>query len=140
MTGNRPDLLAVYGLAREVAALYKLELAPPPGIEPELSGDEPLHVSVEDFEGCPRYVGRLFRDVRSPSPPWLKARLTGAGMRPISNVVDITNYVMLALGNPLHAFDLSASPSGKIVVRRAARARRCARSTASTACSTRAIW
>ena len=120
VTGNRPDLLAVYGLAREIAALYRLELAPPPGTDPELVGDDPVQISVEDTGGCPRYVGRLFRDVKiGHSPPWLKARLTGAGMRPISNVVDITNYVMLALGNPLHAFDLERLAEGRLIVRRA---------------------
>jgi len=120
VTGNRPDLLSVYGLARDVAALYKLELAPPPGTDPELVGDESVQVSVEDFVGCPRYVGRLFRDVKiGASPPWLKARLSGAGMRPISNVVDVTNYVMLALGNPLHAFDLERLAESRLIVRRA---------------------
>jgi phenylalanyl-tRNA synthetase beta chain len=119
-TGNRPDLLSVYGLAREVAAIYDLELAPPPGREPQRAGDEPIHVEIEDFEGCPRYIGRLFRDVEvGPSPIWLKARLTAAGMRPISNIVDATNYAMLALGNPLHAFDFATLRGGKIVVRRA---------------------
>ncbi|MEP6910958.1 MAG: phenylalanine--tRNA ligase subunit beta [Actinomycetota bacterium] len=119
-TGNRPDLLSVYGLAREVAALYELELQPPPGADPELAGNESLDVTVEDFEGCPRYVGRTFRDVVvGPSPVWLKSRLIAAGMRPISNVVDVTNYVMLALGNPLHAFDLKTLRGGKIIVRRA---------------------
>ncbi len=120
VTGNRPDLLSVYGLARDVAALYKLELAPPPGTDLEPVGDEPVQVSVEDFVGCPRYVGRLFRDVKiGVSPPWLKARLSGAGMRPISNVVDVTNYVMLALGNPLHAFDLERLAESRLIVRRA---------------------
>jgi phenylalanyl-tRNA synthetase beta chain len=119
-TGNRPDLLSVYGLAREVGALYDLELAPMPGVEPERAGDEPVDVEIEDLEGCPRYIGRLFRDVKiGPSPIWLKARLNSAGMRPISNVVDATNYVMLALGNPLHAFDFAALHGGRIVVRRA---------------------
>ena len=119
-TGNRPDLLAVYGIAREVAALYELELGPPPGRDPgPRSADESVDVTVEDLEGCPRYIGRLFRDVSiAPSPVWLKARLVAAGMRPISNVVDVTNYVMLALGNPLHAFDLAALHGGRIVVRR----------------------
>ena len=117
---NRPDLLAVYGIAREVAALFDLELAPPPGTDPQPAGDEPVDVAVEDFEGCPRYVGRIFRDVAvGASPLWLKARLAAAGMRPISSVVDVTNYVMLALGNPLHAFDLSTLAGGRIVVRRA---------------------
>jgi phenylalanyl-tRNA synthetase beta chain len=121
-TGNRPDLLSVYGLAREVAAIYDLELAPPPGADSKTRsvGDEPVHVEIEDFEGCPRYIGRLFRDVEvGPSPIWLKARLTAAGMRPISNIVDATNYAMLALGNPLHAFDFATLRGGKIVVRRA---------------------
>jgi phenylalanyl-tRNA synthetase beta chain len=119
-TGNRPDLLSIYGLAREVAALYELELRAPPGIDPEPAGDEPVDITVDDLEGCPRYVGRLYRNVEvRPSPIWLKSRLVAAGMRPISNVVDVTNYVMLALGNPLHAFDLATLRGGKIVVRRA---------------------
>ncbi len=119
-TGNRPDLLSVYGIAREVAALYDLELAPPPGVDPEPAGDEPVDIAVDDLEGCPRYIGRLFRNVSvGASPVWLRSRLNAAGMRPISNVVDATNYVMLALGNPLHAFDLSTLAGGKIIVRRA---------------------
>jgi phenylalanyl-tRNA synthetase beta chain len=117
---NRPDLLSVYGIAREVAALLGAELAPPPGTDPPRAEDEPVAVQVEDFDGCPRYIGRTFRDVRvAPSPPWLKARLLAAGMRPISNVVDITNYVMLGLGNPLHAFDQAKLAERRIVVRRA---------------------
>jgi phenylalanyl-tRNA synthetase beta chain len=119
-TGNRPDLLSVYGIAREVAAIYGVELARPPGRDRETRGDEDVDISIEDYEGCPRYIGRVFRDVRiGPSPPWLRARLTSAGMRPISNVVDVTNYAMLALGNPLHAFDLVTLAGGRIVVRRA---------------------
>ena len=119
-TGNRPDLLSVYGIAREVGALYDLALAPMPGRDPERAGDEPVDVQVEDLVGCPRYIGRLFRDVQvGPSPVWLKSRLLAAGMRPISNVVDITNYAMLALGNPLHAFDFATLRGGRIVVRRA---------------------
>jgi phenylalanyl-tRNA synthetase beta chain len=119
-TPNRPDLLAVYGVAREVASLYDLELGPPPGAEPERVGDERVDVTIEDFEGCPRYIGRLFRDVRvEASPAWLRARLVSAGMRPISNVVDVTNYVMHALGNPLHVFDFDTLAGGRIIVRRA---------------------
>ena len=119
-TPNRPDLLSVYGVAREVAALYDVELAPPPGSDPDRVGDEPVDVTVEDFEGCPRYIGRLFREVRiGMSPPWIKARLVAAGMRSISNVVDVTNYVMHALGNPLHVFDFDTLAGGRIVVRRA---------------------
>jgi phenylalanyl-tRNA synthetase beta chain len=117
---NRPDLLAVYGIAREVAALFDLQLSPPPGTNPSHDADEPVDVTVDDFEGCPRYIGRLFRDATiAPSPIWLKARLVAAGMRPISNVVDVTNYVMLALGNPLHAFDYAKLAGQKIVVRHA---------------------
>jgi phenylalanyl-tRNA synthetase beta chain len=119
-TPNRPDLLSVYGVAREVGALFGQELGPWPGTEPRRAEDEPVDISIDDFAGCPRYIGRIFRDVRiGPSPPWLKARLVAAGMRPISNVVDVTNYVMQALGNPLHAFDLSKLAGGRIVVRRA---------------------
>jgi phenylalanyl-tRNA synthetase beta chain len=120
ITPNRADLLSVYGIAREVAALTDGDLAPIPGTDPERSADEPVDIRVEDLERCPRYVGRAFGDVRIlPSPPWLKARLTAAGMRPISNVVDATNYVMHALGSPLHAFDRARLAEGRIVVRRA---------------------
>ncbi|HZR93879.1 MAG TPA: phenylalanine--tRNA ligase subunit beta [Gaiellaceae bacterium] len=122
VTGNRPDLLCVYGIAREISALYGLRLAPPPGREPQRTGDEPVDVRIDDLAGCPRYVGRLFRGVRiAPSPPWLRARLSASGVRPISNVVDVTNYVMLALGSPLHAFDYARLAGGRVVVRRAAR-------------------
>jgi phenylalanyl-tRNA synthetase beta chain len=121
VTGNRPDLLSMYGLAREIAALYDLELSPPPGVDPPRAGDEPVDVTIDDLAGCPRFVGRLFSEVRiAASPTWLKARLTAAGMRPISNVVDATNYVMLGLGNPLHAYDLAKLGNGaRILVRRA---------------------
>src|ERR1051325_1487786 len=119
-TGNRPDLLSIYGIAREVAALYGLELETMSSEAPPQAGDEKVDIEIEDFESCPRYIGRLFRDVSTGSAPvWLKARLLAAGMRPISNVVDVTNYVMLALGNPLHAFDFQKLHGGKIVVRRA---------------------
>jgi phenylalanyl-tRNA synthetase beta chain len=120
VTRNRPDCLSVYGIAREVAALFAGELRPLPGEEPALTGEETPDVLIEDLAGCPRYIGRLFRDVRvGPSPPWMKARITAAGMRPISNVVDVTNYAMLAVGNPLHAFDFDTLAGGRIVVRRA---------------------
>jgi phenylalanyl-tRNA synthetase beta chain len=119
-TGNRVDLLSVYGLAREVAALLGGELASMPGIDGEVASEEQVDVRIEDLDGCPRYVGRLFRDVTiGESPLWLKARLRDSGVRAISNVVDVTNYVMLALGNPLHAFDFDTLDGGRIVVRRA---------------------
>jgi len=118
-TGNRPDLLSIYGLAREVAALFDAELVPLDETEPATAGDEPVDVRVDDPAGCPRYAGRLFRDVAiADSPIWLKARLRDAGVRAISNVVDVTNYVMLALGNPLHVFDFDTLHGGRIVVRR----------------------
>jgi phenylalanyl-tRNA synthetase beta chain len=120
VTGNRPDLLSVYGIAREVAALFpgRAELLPMPGAEPPRAADEPVDVTIEDFAGCPRYIGRLFREVAvGASPAWLRARLQAAGLRSISNVVDVTNYVMHALGNPLHAFDFDTLAGGRIVVR-----------------------
>ncbi len=118
---NRPDLTGIYGIAREVAAVAGGELRPLPGLAPGLApGDEPVDVRVEDVEGCPRYLGRVLRGAAvGDSPPWLRARLHLAGMRPISNVVDVTNYVMLATGSPLHAFDLARLRDGRIVVRRA---------------------
>ncbi len=118
-TGNRPDLLAVYGVAREVAALLGGELAPFPGLDPARDGGEPVGVAIDDPHGCLRFVGRIFRDVRiGDSPLWLKARLRASGVRAISNVVDVTNYVMLALGSPLHAYDLDLLRGG-LTARRA---------------------
>jgi phenylalanyl-tRNA synthetase beta chain len=118
-TGNRADLFAVYGVAREVAALLCGELLPMPGEEPRRDGDDAVGVGIEDPERCLRFVGRVFRDVTvGESPLWLKARLRHAGVRAISNVVDVTNYVMLALGSPLHAYDLDLLHGG-LVARRA---------------------
>jgi phenylalanyl-tRNA synthetase beta chain len=118
-TGNRADLFAVYGVAREVAALFGGELQPMPGQDPRQAGDEALGIRIDDPEGCPRFVARVFRDVApGESPLWLKARLRHAGVRSISNVVDVTNYVMLALGSPLHAYDLDLLRGG-LVARRA---------------------
>src|SRR5207342_891698 len=113
---------SVYGIAREVAALTGGELEPMPGTTgggPACEGDERVEITIDDLEACPRFIARFLRDVTlGESPAWLKARLIGAGMRPISNVVDITNYVMLALGSPLHAYD-GETLRGGIVVRRA---------------------
>jgi phenylalanyl-tRNA synthetase beta chain len=108
------------GIAREVAALLEGELHLPDPEDPPLVADEPLDIRVEDFAGCPRYIGRAFRNVRvRPSPQWLRTRLHLAGMRAISNVVDVTNYVMHVWGSPLHAFDRALLAGGRIVVRRA---------------------
>ena len=118
-TGNRPDLFAVYGVAREVAALLGGDLEPMPGEDPQRDGDEPVGIAIDDTEGCLRFIGRTLRDVAiGESPLWLKGRLRSVGMRSISNVVDVTNYVMLALGSPLHAYDLDLVQGG-LVARRA---------------------
>ena len=125
ITPNRPDCLSVYGVAREVHAATGAELAADPGEEDaEPRGDDAAedHASVEiaDPDVCLRFTARVFEDVKiAPSPEWLKQRLTAAGQRPISNVVDITNYVMLLTGQPLHAFDLDEVRGNRIVVRRA---------------------
>jgi phenylalanyl-tRNA synthetase beta chain len=122
ITSNRPDCLGVYGVARELHAATAAPLAPPPWSEdPGGEGQvEGVSIEVQVGELCPRFTARVFEDVRiGPSPPWLKARLMAAGQRPISNVVDITNYVMLATGQPLHAFDLDRVAGGRLVVRRA---------------------
>ncbi len=122
---NRPDALAVYGVARELHALSGAPLAPDPtdtDAPAKGGGDAGDHARVEvlDPSICLRFTARIFEDVSvAPSPAWLKARLTAAGQRPISNVVDITNYVMLLTGQPLHAFDLDRVRGSRIIVRRA---------------------
>jgi phenylalanyl-tRNA synthetase beta chain len=122
VTPNRPDCLGVYGVAREVHAATGKPLSPPPWAEdPGTPGDvADAAVEVQCPDLCPRFTARVFEDVRiGPSPPWLKARLMAAGQRPISNVVDITNYAMLETGQPLHAFDLDRVAGGRLIVRRA---------------------
>ncbi len=119
-TVNRVDLLSMVGLAREVAALLGGELHPPAPDDPAIADAEDVDVTIEDFDGCPRYLARVFRDVAiGPSPQWLRSRLFLAEMRSISNVVDVTNYVMHVWGSPLHAFDRAKLAGGRIVVRRA---------------------
>jgi len=121
ITPNRPDELCVTGVAREVAALYGTELRLPDASLPEESAEEAagvVRVEVEDSTDCPRYSARVLRGVKiGPSPDWMKRRLEAAGVRSINNVVDVTNYVMLECGQPLHAFDLRQVGGGKIVVR-----------------------
>jgi len=125
ITPNRPDCLSVYGIAREVHAATGAPLAEDPTAEdadPSGSDEAEAHASVEiaDPEVCLRFTARVFEDVKiGPSPLWLKQRLIAAGQRPISNVVDITNYVMLLTGQPMHAFDLDKVRGSRIVVRRA---------------------
>ncbi|MCW2991349.1 MAG: phenylalanine--tRNA ligase subunit beta, partial [Solirubrobacterales bacterium] len=123
ITPNRPDCLSVYGIAREVAAATGASLSAPPWTEdphPAGEGIAGVEIAVECPDLCPRFTARAFENVTiGPSPAWLKARLSAAGQRPISNVVDITNYVMLLTGQPLHAFDLDRVAGSRLVVRRA---------------------
>ncbi len=124
ITSNRSDCQNVYGIAREVSAVLDTDLAPWPGTEPDATGpgtvSDHVRARIDAPDMCPRWAARVFTDVRvGPSPPWLKARIAAAGMRPISNVVDITNYVMLAVGEPTHAFDLDRVAGREIIVRRA---------------------
>src|SRR2546425_10755835 len=119
---NRPDCLGIVGIAREVAALLATGLREPPL---ERLADKPpkgLDVRIEDEQACPRFAAALLSGVRiGTSPAWMQARLIAAGMRPIDNVVDITNYVMLELGQPLHAYDHRKLRGGVLVARQARR-------------------
>ncbi len=122
VTPNRPDCLSLIGMAREVAALLGKPLKmPSPVVKEEARTVESLaSVTIEDAVGCPRYTGRVLSGITiAPSPQWMQRRLTAAGIRPINNVVDITNYVMLECGQPLHAFDYELLDGHKIIVRRA---------------------
>lgn len=121
ITTNRPDCLSVLGIAREVAAAYDVPLRTPPSAPPETdagAGDA-VAVEIEDADLCARYAGALAEVTVAPSPPWLARRLEAADVRPVNNVVDVTNYVMIELGHPMHAFDLDRLAGGRIRVRRA---------------------
>ena len=120
---NRPDLLSVYGVAREAAAATGEDLAPPDTSVDEIEepADGAATVQVKDMARCPRYLARVIKGVKvGPSPIKAQIRLTAAGMRPVSNVVDATNYAMLELGQPMHPFDLTALAGPGIEVRTAA--------------------
>lgn len=121
VTPNRPDCMSVYGVAREVAVLLGNDLAEPAlEIEESPSLTSPVRVDIEDHKGCPRYLARYLDGVRvGPSPAWLISRLLSIGVRSVSNVVDVTNYVLFELGHPLHAFDAQSVRDHHIVVRRA---------------------
>jgi phenylalanyl-tRNA synthetase beta chain len=122
ITPNRPDCMSVLGIAREVAALTGASVREPPSDYQETGRPikERLSVQIADRDLCPRYCAALIESVKiGPSPPWMQERLLAAGVRPISNVVDVTNYVMLEVGQPLHAFDFSLISDRKIIVRRA---------------------
>ena len=120
ITANRPDCLSHVGIAREASAIWSLpltmpELAMPVGD----AGGGQLDVRIDDPDLCPRYCAQVFEVRLGPSPTWLSDRLLAAGVRPISNIVDVTNYVMLEIGQPMHAFDLTSLAGRTIVVRRA---------------------
>ena len=122
VTSNRPDCLSHIGVARELAALYRRPLRlPGAGRPPGLASDRiPCAVEVRDPELCPRYTALVLDGVRvGESPDWMQRRLLAAGMRPLNTVVDITNYVLLETGHPLHAFDYDVLRGGRIVVARA---------------------
>lgn len=122
ITPNRPDLLSVVGIAREAAAVTGQAWRDPSIEYPEKGphAKDLVRISVEDPDLCTRYVGAIVQNIKvGPSPQWLQDRLIAAGMRPISNVVDITNYVMLEMGQPLHAFDYDRVRGKRIIVRRA---------------------
>ncbi|MCL1795507.1 MAG: phenylalanine--tRNA ligase subunit beta [Clostridia bacterium] len=119
---NRPDCQCVFGIARESAAVFNVPFQKPAITVTETGGNvlEEAKVDVLDAELCPRYTARVIRNVRiGPSPLWLRAYLHGAGMRSINNIVDITNFVMLETGHPMHAFDLAKVRGRHIIVRRA---------------------
>ena len=122
ITNNRPDCLSVRGLARESACTFHTPLT---FAEPTVTAGhddihEKLSVEIKDAELCPRYTARMVKNIKiAPSPKWMRRRLRASGVRPINNIVDITNYVMLEYGQPMHAFDYACLHDGKIIVRRA---------------------
>lgn len=122
ITPNRPDCLSLIGLAREISAITgkKVTLPPAPVVEDKSKSiDSFIAIHIHDLDGCPRYAGRVILDVTlSSSPPWMQERLERVGIRPINNIVDITNYVLMEYGHPLHAFDLSRIKGSEIHVRK----------------------
>ncbi|MDR2043550.1 MAG: phenylalanine--tRNA ligase subunit beta [Clostridium sp.] len=122
VTSNRVDCYSVLGLAREAAAAFRLPFVPPVVTETGNGEDvrEAIQVEVEDTQLCGRYCARVCKNIRiGPSPKWLRRRLASSGIRPINNLVDITNYVMEEYGQPMHAYDLDLVAGHKIIVRRA---------------------
>jgi phenylalanyl-tRNA synthetase beta chain len=122
VSSNRPDCLGHYGIAREISAVYKLALKPVSPKPPEgpAKVSEAVRIEIQAPELCPRFTARLIRGVKiQPSPPWLRERLEAGGVASINNVVDVTNYVMLELGHPLHAFDYDQVRDHRLMVRKA---------------------
>ncbi|MBI3209747.1 MAG: phenylalanine--tRNA ligase subunit beta [Candidatus Solibacter usitatus] len=117
---HRPDLWGHHGMAREVAAITGSRLREPADCSRIDKTSSPINVSIENFELCPRYSALVFENVNvRPSPPWLQYRLQAVGLNPINNIVDVTNYVMAELAQPMHAFDADKLTGGAIVVRNA---------------------
>lgn len=122
ITSNRVDCYSVVGIVREAAATFRKEFVPP--VVTAVGNDEDVNdfikVTVEDPDLCPRYTARVVKNIKiGPSPKWMQRRLASVGIRPINNLVDITNYVMEEYGQPMHAYDLDTIAGGQIVVRRA---------------------
>ncbi len=117
VTTNRVDAMNVYGLAREVSVIYGVPLQPLDLSFSEKGESGAFDVTIEAADLCPRFCGRVLEVRMGPSPAWLRDRLEQMGVRPISNVVDLTNYVMLEMGQPSHAFDLAKIPQGRLRVR-----------------------
>lgn len=122
ITSNRVDCFSMIGMAREAAATFQKSFIPP--VIKEVGNEEKasdyIEVEVEDPKLCPRYIARVVKDIKlAPSPKWMQARLRSLGIRPINNLVDITNYVMEEYGQPMHAYDLDTIAQNKIIVRRA---------------------
>ena len=124
VTSNRVDCFSVIGIAREAAATFRKSFVPPVVTETGNSEDvnDYIKVSVKDAELCPRYCARVVKNIKiGPSPKWMQRRLASVGIRPINNLVDITNYVMEEYGQPMHAYDLDTIAGREIIVRRAAK-------------------
>lgn len=120
ITPNRPDCLCHIGIAREAAAIIKKDLRLPRISLPAVRSKRPLEVSIEDQAGCPRYSGRIITGAKvAASPRWLIKRIEAMGLRPVNNIVDITNFTLFEMGQPLHAFDLDKISGAAIIVRRA---------------------
>ena len=128
ITPNRPDCLSVIGLAREASVTFQKPLKLHTPVVKGSGGDihELVKVDVEDAKLCPRYTARMVRNIKiEPSPKWMRERISAMGMRPINNIVDITNYVMMEYGQPMHAFDFSCVDGGHIIVRTAREGETC---------------
>ncbi|HCX23030.1 MAG: phenylalanine--tRNA ligase subunit beta [Flammeovirgaceae bacterium] len=118
LTPNRGDATGHFGVARDLKAFYKRAMKLPTASAKEVKIDNPISVVVENAEACPRYSGATIRGIKvGPSPDWLQWRLRAIGLSPINNIVDITNYVMMSLGQPMHAFDADQIKGGKVVVK-----------------------